>query len=206
MKQLQIVILFLCLTAGLNAQVMRQQTETKINSVGDAELTVSMKLTPEQWQNWLQTIGNDPIALEEAMTGAVPDQFVDNFQFERNDEERSWKASFKAYGMCKVDENGKWHLETSLPNLDVTEVSERKFLYATSPPEMGGNLIQTNTVIFPEEASGITTMNDASGQTVFTFDMDIPSGGGGFNILKSFGFVILGIGVLWLLKTLFIDD
>ncbi|MEO0470203.1 MAG: hypothetical protein AAF206_11320 [Bacteroidota bacterium] len=185
----------LSLTCHLPAQQLSQKIEMNLDKLGNANLTLSMKMGASQWQNWIQSLGNNPAALKRQVERDMPAFFLDDFQLEKNDMERSFTLSLKAYGVCKVDKRGNWVLETDDKDVDLTELTDHKFMYVNSPAEYGGQLQQTTIVEFPEEAQAIKVDEDAYGKTVFKFDMEGDAGGGGW--MRYTGIVLCVLGAAW---------
>ena len=179
-----------------HAQQMNQKIEMRLDPLGNAQLDISMKLNAAGWQTWLQTVGNNPAALKRSVERNMPAYFLDDFKLEKNDMDRSFQLALKAYGVCKVDKRGKWILETDAKNIDLTELSERKFMFVQSPAELGGQIQQTTLLEFPEEAQNIKIEKDAFGKTVLKFDM--AHSGGGFNGLRWGGIALLLGGLVWM--------
>lgn len=197
MKTLRTISLLLLL-AGISlsyAQQMNQKIEMQLDPMGNADLNISMKMNATNWQNWVQTLGNNPAALKRAIEREMPAYFLDDFKLEKNDMERSFQLSLKAYGVCKVDKKGKWILETDAKDIEITELTARKYMFVNSPAELGGQIQQTTMVEFPEAASQIEIDKDAFGKTVFEFDME--NTGGSINWLRWAGIALLLGGLIW---------
>ena len=195
MKHILIVVL-LASSSVLSAQQMNQKIEMTLDELGNADLKVSMKMNAANWQQWIQSLGNNPSALKREIEREMPAFFLDDFHLEKDEMERSFELSLKAYGICKVDKRGKWVLETDEKNIELTELSEQKYMYVNSPSEFGGQIQQTTFVTFPNSASDIEIDKDAFGQTVFQFKMADP----GFSIsslIRWFGIALMLGGAVW---------
>lgn len=199
MNYTRYILLLAGLLASLSglAQQMNQKIEMILDEQGNAQINMSMKMNAQAWQTWVQSIGNNPAALKRSVEREMPAYFLDDFKLEKDDMERSFELSLKAYGVCKVDKRGNWILETDDKNVQLTELTERKYMYVASPPEMGGQVQQTYMIEFPEAAQNIEVEEDAFGQTVFEFDMalEAPSGGGW---LRWSGLGLMLLGLAWL--------
>ncbi|MFZ6050487.1 hypothetical protein [Halocola ammonii] len=174
------------------SQVTDQQIDMRIDSIGDAHLKVSMEMNAQQWEGWVQSYGNNPAALKREMERALPSYFLDDFKFEKDDMNRSFELTFKAYGACDVDRKGRWTMNTETKDANVTELTERKFMMVESPQEYGGSIRQTTTVTLPNQAENVKIDTDAFGKTVFVFEMDEP--GGGMNYTQWAGIFLLVVG------------
>jgi len=195
-KYYSILFAVLLLSGGINAQQSQQKIEMKIDSIGNAKITMSMTMTAQEWQNWLSNLGNNPAALKRAIERSMPAYFLDDFKLDKDDMNRSFTLSLNAYGVCKIDKRGKWILETDEKNANVTELTDHKYMLVSSPPEYGGTLQQTFLVEFPEAAQNIKVDKDAFGKSVFDFKMDGPTSGS-FNLMRIAGLALLIIGGGW---------
>lgn len=198
MKYIMICMVLLTSYSGFGQQ-MKQNIEMQIDRIGNAQIKISMKMNAAAWQNWLQTSGLNPSALKRNIEREMPAYFLDNFELKKDDMERSFELSLKAYGVCKVDKNGNWILETDDKDVDLTKLDEREFMYINSPVEFGGQIKQTTTIEFPEEAREIRTDEDAYGKTVFEFVMDDSQSS--FNAWRWLGISLFLIGAVWFGKT-----
>lgn len=197
MKPFRYILLLAFMGAALcQAQQMSQKIDMKLDPLGNANLDISMKLNAAGWQTWLQTAGNNPAALKRSVEREMPAYFLDDFKLEKNDMERSFQLSLKAYGVCKVDKRGKWILETDAKNIELTELSKGKYMFVNSPAELGGQIQQTTVVELPEQADQIEIDKDAFGKTIIKFDMT--HSGGGFNGLRWGGIALLLGGLIWM--------
>ena len=195
-KYYSILFAVLLLSGGINAQQSQQKIEMKIDSIGNAKITMSMTMTAQEWQNWLSNLGNNPAALKRAIERSMPAYFLDDFKLDKDDMNRSFTLSVNAYGACKIDKRGKSILETDEKNANVTELTDHKYMLVSSPPEYGGTLQQTFLVEFPEAAQNIKVDKDAFGKSVFDFKMDGPTSGS-FNLMRIAGLALLIIGGGW---------
>src|SRR5690606_16339845 len=122
--------------------------------------------------------------------------FLDDFELKKDDMERSFELSLKAYGACKVNKNGNWILETDDKEVDLTKLDDRKYMYINNPPEYGGQVKQTTIIEFPKEAKNIQIAEDAYGQTIFKFDME--NRASAWNGWQWLGVSFTLIGAVWL--------
>jgi hypothetical protein len=196
MKTAFTIIVALCISTALIAQGMQQKIDLRLDSIGNAKITVAMTMNAQQWQQWSQTLGNNPAALKREIERGMPAYFLDDFKLDKDDMNRSFSLSLNAYGVCEIDKRGRWTLKTDQKNANLTELSERSFMLVSSPPEFGGGLQQTYTVTFPETANNIKVDTDSFGETEFTFTMDNPASGGG-NLLLVSGIALLAVGGVW---------
>lgn len=179
---------------------IQQKIDMKVDAIGNSQLTISMTMNAGQWQMWLETLGNNPAALKREVERSMPAYFLDDFKLEKNDMERSFVLSLNAYGACKVDKRGNWVLDTDQKNANITTLTEHKYILVSSPPELGGNVQQTFTIEFPEEAHNIKIDKDAYGKTHFKFQMRNSTAG--FNVMLWAGVLLLVMGGAWFVKNI----
>lgn len=186
----------LCLHAPLSAQITKQKIDMRIDSLGDAHINIAMTMNASGWQNWTQTAGNNPSLLKREIERSMPGYFLDDFKLDKNDMDRSFNLSLRAYGVCKVDKRGRWSLGTDEKNPDITELTDRKFMMVSSPDDLGGQVQQTYMITFPESAQKVKIDKDAYGKTVFEFDMENPNGGG-LNFMRWGGVLLIAVGLVF---------
>lgn len=194
MKTAFTILMIVCSTL-LSAQQAQQKIDMKLDNVGNAKLTLSMTLTAQQWQTWNSTLGNNPAALKREVERSMPTYFLEDFKLEKDDMNRSFTLSLTALGVCKIDKRGKWSFETGQKNANVTELTERKFMLVSSPPEFGGSIQQTYIVEFPEEAEKVKVDKDSFGESIFQFEMNGPTSSSG--LMKWSGIFLIIVGGAW---------
>lgn len=196
MKTIKHIITVILLSVSVSSySQIQQKIDMKVDAIGNSKITLSMTMNASQWQTWLQSVGNNPAALKREMERAMPAYFLDDFKLDKNDMERSFVLTLNAYGACKVDKRGNWTLDTDQKNANITELTERKFILVSSPPELGGNVQQTFTIEFPEEAENIKIDKDAYGKTLFKFKMRNATAG--FNVMLWAGILLILVGAGW---------
>jgi hypothetical protein len=200
MKTIKILInvITLIMITAIYARQSQQKIEMKIDAVGNTLITLSMSMNAMEWQNWSNTLGNNPAALKREIQRAMPAYILDDFKLEKDDMNRSFKLSLNAYGTCKVDKRGNWILETDQKNAQLTKLTDYKYMLVSSPPELGGTVQQTYIIEFPEQAKDIKTDTDAYGKSIFKFKMDSSSTPS--KTLRWAGFFSLFFGAAWLSK------
>ncbi|HLT33644.1 MAG TPA: hypothetical protein VKZ98_07640, partial [Aquaticitalea sp.] len=138
MKTLKFLFTLVLAVTFINAHGQTQQKiDMEIDAIGNAKLTISMTMNAQQWQTWLQTMGNNPAAMKREIERSMPAYFLDDFKLEKNDMERSFTLTLNAYGACEVDKRGNWTIDTDQKNANVTELTDHKFMLVSSPPELG---------------------------------------------------------------------
>jgi len=198
MKKILLIILIVLGAFQLPAQrePLKQRIEMRIDSIGNAHMKVSMTMNAGQWQMWLQSGGNNPAIMKRTMERALPGYFLDDFNLVRNDMERSFEFSFKAYGVCQVNRRGKWIVNTEQKNAEITTLTDRKYMMVSM--DAMNNLQITQFLEFPSQARNITITKDAYDRSQFVFDMDATRQKMGFTFWLGLLLILSGSG--WLLN------
>ena len=198
MKKILFVLMIVFWVFQLFAQrePLRQRIEMRIDSIGNAHMKVSMTMNAGQWQMWLQSGGNNPAIMKRTMERALPGYFLDDFNLVRNDMERSFEFSFKAYGVCQVNRRGKWIVNTEQKNAEITTLTDRKYMMVSM--DAMNNLQITQFLEFPSQARNITITKDAYDRSQFVFDMDATRQKMGFTFWLGLLLILSGSG--WLLN------
>lgn len=194
------VLIFSISFSSLLAQQAQQKIEMRIDSIGNAKINMSMTMNAQQWQQWTSTLGNNPAALKREVERGMPGYFLDDFKLEKNDMDRSFNLSLNAYGVCEIDKRGNWIIDVDQENAQLTELAYNKFMFVSSPPELGGQVQQTFLVTLPETGKNIKVDKDAYGKDVFKFSMDPPSQMALGGILQWVGILFVVVGIGWMLK------
>jgi len=189
-----IVGFFLMATQPIQAQnQIQQQITMSLDEKGNSEIRVQQKMDAASWQNWIAYLGNNPAAMKREIQKSMPAFFLEDFKLEKNDMERSYELSLKALGVCKVDKKGRRILETDEKDINLTKLTDSKYMYVNSPMEFGGQVQQTTIINFPENALDIELDRDAYGKTIFTFRMKEPSNS--INYIRYVGIALLISGI-----------
>ncbi len=188
------LLLFLVITTIVYSQT-QQKIDMKIDAIGNAQISLSMTMNAQEWQNWLATLGNNPAALKREIERSMPSYFLDDFKLEKDEMNRSFNLSLNAYGVCEINKRGVWTIDTDQKNANLTELTEHKYMLVSTPPDMGGTVQQTFTIEFPEEAQNIKIDKDAFGSSIFKFDMENSTSN--FNIMRWAGLFLIVIGGGW---------
>jgi hypothetical protein len=190
-----IVFILLVLSAIMLAaqqEPLKQKLEMRIDSIGNARIKVSMTMNASQWQMWLQSLGNNPALLKRTMERTLPGFFLDDFHLEKNDMERSFEFSMKAYGACEVNRRGKWIVNTEQKNADITKLTDHKYMMVYM--DAANNLQVTQFLEFPPAAKNIVVSKDAYDRTQFEFDMTTPGQKAGIVFWAGLLLVLAGSG------------
>lgn len=201
MKKILILIMIGFWVFSLPAQrePLRQRIDMRIDSIGNAHMKVSMAMNAGQWQTWLQSVGNNPAIMKRTMERALPGYFLDDFNLVRNDMDRSFEFSFKAYGACEVNRRGKWIINTEQKNAEITTLTDRRYMMVSM--DAMNNLQITQFLELPSEARNIRITKDAYDRTQFEFDMDAPRQKTGVTFWLGLLLILSGSG--WVLALIF---
>lgn len=196
-------LFFFALSEMAIAQQSQQHIEMTLDEVGNAKLEIRMTMNAQQWQSWNATLGNNPAAIKREAERGMPAYFLDDFKLEKDEMNRSFSLSLNAYGVCDIDKRGNWSLDVDQENAQLTELSDTKYMFVSSPAEFGGQVIQNYVINLPEEAKDIKVDKNAFGRDVFKFKMEGPASMqaslGGF--MRYGGLLFVIVGLLWLVKT-----
>jgi hypothetical protein len=173
----------------------QQKIEMRLDSIGNAKLNLSMTMNAQEWQMWNNNYGKNPSALKRDIERSMPAYFLDDFNLDKDDMNRSFNLSFNAYGVCEINKRGKWIIDTEQKNAQLTELTNHKYMLVSSPPEYGGKLQQTYIIDLPDGAKNVKIDENAYGKSVFEFDMDPPSSG--FNTMRYAGIFLFLVGGAW---------
>jgi len=173
-KSLALVLFLFALSEMASAQQSQQNIEMTIDNLGNAKVVMSMTMTAQQWQSWSTTLGNNPAAIKREAERGMPAYFLDDFKLDKDEMNRSFTLSFNALGVCDIDKRGKWTLDVDQENAQLTELSDTKYMFVSSPEEFGGQIQQTYIINLPENAANIKVDKNAVGRDIFKFTMEAP--------------------------------
>lgn len=192
-----LILLFFALSEMASAQQAQQNIEMTIDELGNAKIEMNMTMTAQQWQSWSTTLGNNPAAIKREAERGMPAYFLDDFKLEKDEMNRSFSLSFNAFGVCDIDKRGTWTLDVDQENAQLTELSDTKYMFVSSPEEFGGQIQQMYTINLPENATNIKVDKNAFGRDIFKFKMDAPG-----TATASLGGILRWGGLLLLLSGL----
>lgn len=192
LKYLTLIFIVPVFALAQSAQPLKQKMEMRIDSIGNAKITVSMTMNAQQWQMWLQSMGNNPALLKRGIERELPAYFLDDFNLEKNDMERSFTLSLKAYGVTRVNKKGRWIVDTEQKDPEVTKLTDNQYMMMYT--DLSTGLQQTQIIQFPSAAENIEIEKDSFGKTQFIFDMDTRTGGPGYTLWAGIALVVAGGG------------
>ena len=191
---------WITLVSGQGNEPLKQNMIFRIDSLGNALIEVSSKLSASQWQQWENSYGGKNISLFRRDISRTMNQFyLYDFDYKADEMERNFKISFKAKGVARYLGNNEWVAEMGMKDPDFSKLDNNSFLVTTSQNE-GGLLIQlNNTVCFPKKASDVKEDTDEFGYATFTYNLKPVSSG--FPLFLVLGLLFLAAGTgsaLWM--------
>lgn len=191
-------LFFYTIINTIQAQQIQQTFEFTIDSIGNARVTIKQSMNAEQWKIWMQETGSNPAAIKRNIERTMPAYILDNFKLERDEINRSFILSMKAYGVCKITNKGLWTLELGSDESSITESTNNKFVAIQSLPlQNGGIFTQTQIYQFPKEAKHITISKNSLGATMFTFEMKNHSRLHYIYYSRFAGILLIIVGGIW---------
>ncbi len=194
-KYASTILCFFILTAvwGQGNESLKQNMHFRIDSLGNADISVSAKLTAAQWQQWESTYGGKNISLfKRDLTRSMNQFLLSEFDYKADEMERTFNVSFKAKGVARYLGNNEWLAEMGMKNPDFSKLDDNSYLVTTSYSE-GGMLIQQNSTIkFPKKAVNIKEDKDEFGMATFTYELKPVQGQSPFFLILGLLFLVLG--------------
>ncbi len=176
-------------------QPLKQNIDFQITPLGNALITVTVHLNALQWNNFKKAVGDNVSILKRSMERALPAYFLNNFKYTEDGMNQTYTLKFDAFGVCKVDQQGRWVAEMDSKNPDVTKITNNLYLL-NSTMNANGVLIEQNIkVSFPKSAHDITIRKDAFGKAYFSYLQPDPSHG--FRIWLYLGILFILAGLGW---------
>ncbi len=192
-RYIYIVFLFLFsfnLDAQQTIEPLKVNIETKIDSLGNAHVNMSMTLNAAQWESFKANVGNDPQILKRNIERKAPSYYLDNFNYKEDAMNRKYNLTFDALGFCTINQNGLWQINGDEKNADITKLSDNIYM-VTSDYNDGGSLEQdVEKITLPANASEIKQDKDAFGKPIFTYSLN-PGGGMHGKLLFLIGGILL---------------
>jgi len=156
--------------AQQNMEKIKMEFNFKIDRVGNAEITYKQTATAAQWKILSQTVGQNPSLLKRDLQHQLSAYELYDFNFKRDDMNRTFILTFKAKGVARYKGNGVWDMDIE-KELSPKKISERDWYLTTISTE--GNIIYEGffSVKLPEgvEKSEITV--DEFGRRVLRYKL-----------------------------------
>jgi hypothetical protein len=164
---------------------------------GNAQVTVQMKLTAPQFQQWQMRYGQNPSLLRREMGKLVSQYDTYDFNVVKNEMERQVTVSFKVRGMIRYKGRGLFEFDVPKQWRGGQRVGgEYQFHY---PESLGPNQIAQHTVkvTLPAKAGGFNEQLSEDGDKLIQYRMKVGQSGGGSLIgaivLLLVGAVLVGV-------------
>lgn len=190
------IICFLIIFASLGqgGEQMKQSLVFKIDSLGNASIEVSSKLTATQWQQWENTYGGKNISLfKRDISRTMNEFYLYDFDYESDAMERTFKVTFKAKGVARYLGGNEWLAEMGMKDPDFSRLSDNSFLVTTTYNDGGVLIQQNNTIFFPSKAINVNEDTDEFGYATFTYDLKPVTAS--MTLFLILGLVFIGLGI-----------
>ncbi|HCF62964.1 MAG TPA: hypothetical protein PLE75_08340 [Ferruginibacter sp.] len=194
------IILFavfsLSISNAQNVPTLKQSIELKIDELGNATMSVSMKMTASQWDYFKKTTALNLSSFKRTMEMEMPKYYLTDFKVDQDEMERTVKVHIKALGVVTLDKNGKWIAELETKDPDISKLTDRTFLMTSTLVTNGGLIEQTQKIFLPDNAKNGKIEKDSFGKAVLTYK----TGGSFLSTLPTILGVILilaGFGMWW---------
>lgn len=204
MKRIMFILFLAMISWNARAQQqiepLKQNIDFHIDSLGNAHVTVTMKLDAAQWDNFKRAVGDNVAILKRSMERAMPAYFLDDFRYSEDAMNESYTLKFNALGVSKIDQQGNWVAGLDSKSPDVTKITDHLYLL-NSTYNSGGSIIEQDIkVSFPKDASDITVKKDAFGKAFFSFTQPKPGQRSIFWVFSGGIFLIVGLSWGYLQK------
>ena len=189
-----ICFLYILIANGQGGEQMKQTMLFRIDSLGNAAIEVSSRLTATQWQQWENTYGGKNISLFKRDISRTLNQFsLYDFNYDADEMERSFRVTFKAKGVARYMGDNEWLAEMGMKDPDFSRLDDNSFLVTTNYNDGGVLIQQNNTIHFPKKASNIKEDTDELGYATFTYDLKPVLGGTPLFLIIGLAFIILAL-------------
>lgn len=163
----------------------KQKMEIKLDELGNASVSVTMKLNASQWDMFKRSLGNNTSNLKRQVEKSMPKFFLTDFKYNEDQMERTYTLDMKALAVASVDKNGKWKAELDSKDPDIMKINEHQYKLDANYAMNGGLIEQTQQIYLPGNAKNGKIEKDSFGKAVLTYQT-----GAGFT---SLAFTIVGI-------------
>lgn len=174
MKRLLVFFAALLSLAELRAQQdptsLIQEFTIRIDNLGDADYSLTEKMTQMQWDNFKQTpLANYPAIARRDLQRAMSATVIEDFKRDLDEMNRTVTISLKVKAMATYKGNGAWELKLDSKDPQVTKLSDNSFM-STSNAVIGNQLAQQIFKVFlPSGASNVQQSTDAFNKAIFTY-------------------------------------
>lgn len=175
MKRLLLFFATLISFAGLHAQQdptgLTQEFTIRIDNLGDADYTVTEKMTQMQWDNFKQSpLANYPAIARRELQRAMSATVIEDFKRDLDEMNRTVTLTLKVKAMATYKGNGNWELKLDSKDPRVTKLSDNSFMI-TSNAVIGNQLAQQIFKVYlPSGAASVQQSTDAFNKAIFTYN------------------------------------
>lgn len=186
-RTLTLIAAVLITTASpLLAVAQHQIIDMRLDPVGDADISITMKFDAGAWQMWKQTIGENPSVMKREIERMFSTITLDGFTMDRNDLEREVTVQLHAIGLARYLGNGRWEADVETDDSPGASVSRRKISDTTylttatmSDPGSGAVMRQEITLNIPEGAGSLTEAHSETGTDLLRYELTPATASGG---------------------------
>ncbi len=174
MKKVVLIFWIILLSISVRAEKVVVNLDIKINSKGNAKVIYSMKATAMQWKQLMAVYGNNPALMKREIIDSLPTYELTNFNFKKDEMNRTFTFSFDAKGVVKYLGKGKWQFEYDKKST-VRKLNETQWFFTYSE-DSGNGLIETDTTVtLPEGAKNAKTTLNEFGKNVLEYILKPPT-------------------------------
>ncbi len=167
----------------------KQKLDIKMDELGNADITITMKLNASQWDMFKRNAGNNTSNLKREVEKGMPKYYLKDFKYSEDQMERTYKLEMNALAAAYVDKNGKWRAELDSKDPDIMKINETQYKLDANFSGPAGFIEQTMQIYLPSNAKNSKIEKDSFGKAVLTYE----SGGGWLSLLFT------GAGILLIL-------
>ncbi len=191
---LAVISLFSLSFPQSNLEKIKMEFEVTIDNVGNAKIVYKQSATAAQWKILNQVYGQNPALLKRDIMKELSAYELYNFDFKKDDMNRTFILTFKAKGVARYKGNGIWDMEIE-KTFSPKKISDRDW-YLTSTETMGNVLYESHfTVKLPEGVKKSEITTDEFGKQVLRYQLPLERKMPIYLILGAV-FAVLGIGLV----------
>ncbi len=174
MKKAVLFLGIILLSLSVRADKIVINLDIKVTNKGDAKVVYSMKATAMQWKQLMAIYGNNPALLKRQIIDSLPTYELTNFNFKKDEMNRSFIFSFDAKGVVKYLGNGKWQFEYD-KKATAKKINETQWFF-TDTENDGNVLLETDTTLtLPKGAKDVKTTVNEFGKNVLEYTLKPPT-------------------------------
>lgn len=150
---------------------MKQQVVFEVDEVGDAAMTLTMKMNAMQWDNFKRAMGGNQAEFRRMVERGVPTVYLTDFQFSEDQMNRVFEFKMKGKCMAALDKNGKWKADLEGKDPDVTKLNDREYHLGILMMTNGGLIDQKQIIKLPKNVKTSKIAKDSFGKAVLTYEL-----------------------------------